>query len=63
MVPKIYETGTIEYEGTETLYIIEQKVKRNRINGRCLKVGKQIFFRGSSDIFGTGVRVYCLYRE
>lgn len=25
MVPKIYETGTIEYEGTETLYIIEQK--------------------------------------
>lgn len=26
MVPKIYETGTIEYEGTETLYIIEQKV-------------------------------------
>ena len=27
MVPKIYETGTIEYEGTETLYIIEQKVK------------------------------------
>lgn len=27
MVPKIYETGTIEYEGTETLYIIEEKVK------------------------------------
>ena len=27
MVPKIYETGTIEYEGTETLYIIEQKRK------------------------------------
>ena len=24
MVPKIYETGIIEYEGTETLYIIEQ---------------------------------------
>ena len=23
MVPKIYETGTIEYEGTETLYIID----------------------------------------
>lgn len=27
MVPKIYETGTIEYEGMETLYIIEQKVR------------------------------------
>lgn len=26
MVPQIYETGTIEYENTETLYIIEQKV-------------------------------------
>ena len=26
MVPKIYETGTIEYEGTETLYIIEEAV-------------------------------------
>ena len=26
MVPKIYETGTIEYENIETLYIIEQKV-------------------------------------
>lgn len=26
MVPQIYETGRIEYENTETLYIIEQKV-------------------------------------
>ena len=26
MVPRIYETGTIEYEDTETLYIVEQKV-------------------------------------
>ena len=26
MVPKIYETGTIEYENIETLYIIEQKI-------------------------------------
>ena len=26
MVPRIYETGTIEYENIETLYIVEQKV-------------------------------------
>lgn len=26
MVPQIYETGTVEYEGTETLYVIEEKV-------------------------------------
>lgn len=26
MVPQIYETGTIEYENTETLFIIEQKI-------------------------------------
>ena len=25
-VPKIYETGTVEYEGVETLYIVEQKI-------------------------------------
>lgn len=26
MIPKIYETGTVEYEGTETLYMIEEKI-------------------------------------
>lgn len=26
MVPKIYETGTVEYENSETLYIIEEKI-------------------------------------
>lgn len=26
MVPRIYGTGTVEYEGTETLYIIEEKI-------------------------------------
>ena len=38
MVPKIYETGTIEYEGTETLYIIEQKVKGTELR---LESGKR----------------------
>ncbi|MGN0354308.1 MAG: serine/threonine-protein kinase [Muricoprocola sp.] len=40
MVPKIYETGTIEYEGTETLYIIEQKVKGTELR-KVLECGKR----------------------
>lgn len=40
MVPKIYETGTIEYEGTETLYIIEQKVKGTELR-MVLESGKR----------------------
>ena len=26
MVPKIYDTGTVEYENAETLYILEEKI-------------------------------------
>ena len=40
MVPKIYETGTIEYEGTETLYVIEQKVKGTELR-KVLESGKR----------------------
>lgn len=40
MVPKIYETGTIEYEGTETSYIIEQKVKGTELR-KVLESGKR----------------------
>ena len=40
MVPKIYETGTIEYEGTETVYIIEQKVKGTELR-KVLESGKR----------------------
>ena len=40
MVPKIYETGTVEYEGTETLYIIEQKVKGTELR-KVLESGKR----------------------
>lgn len=40
MVPKIYETGTIEYEGTETLYIIEQKVKGTELR-KVIESGKR----------------------
>ena len=40
MVPKIYETGTIEYEGIETLYIIEQKVKGTELR-KVLESGKR----------------------
>lgn len=49
MVPKIYETGTIEYEGTETLYIIEQKVKGTELrkvleNGRRFSLEEAVIF-------------------
>nr|WP_296010822.1 serine/threonine-protein kinase [uncultured Blautia sp.] len=40
MIPKIYETGTIEYEGTETLYIIEQKVKGTELR-KVLESGRR----------------------
>lgn len=40
MVPKIYKTGTIEYEGTETLYIIEQKVKGTELR-KVLESGRR----------------------
>jgi hypothetical protein len=40
MVPKIYETGIIEYEGTETLYIIEQKVKGTELR-KVLESGRR----------------------
>lgn len=40
MVPKIYETGTIDYEGTETLCIIEQKVKGTELR-KVLESGKR----------------------
>ena len=42
MVPKIYETGTIEYEGTETLYIIEQKRFRKIYIGICFCIYAKI---------------------
>ena len=61
MVPKIYETGIIEYEGTETLYIIEQKVKGTELRKVLEVVGD--FLRRSSDILGTGVGIYFLHRE
>ena len=48
MVPKIYETGIIEYEGTETLYIIEQKVKGTELrkvleSGRRFSLDKKFY--------------------
>lgn len=49
MVPKIYETGIIEYEGTETLYIIEQKVKGTELrkvieSGRRFSLEEAVIF-------------------
>lgn len=40
MVPKIYETGTVEYENSETLYIIEEKVSGIELR-KLLEQGKK----------------------
>ena len=49
MVPKIYETGTIEYEEAETLYIIEQEVKGTELrklleNGMRFSLKEAVYF-------------------
>ena len=54
MVPKIYETGTIEYEGTETLYIIEQKVKGTELR-KVLESGKRFSLEESVIFLEQGL--------
>lgn len=54
MVPKIYETGTIEYEGTETLYIIEQKVKGTELR-KVLESGKRFSFEEAVTFLEQGL--------
>lgn len=38
MVPRIYDTGTVEYENTETLYVIEEKISGKELR-QLLKDG------------------------
>lgn len=54
MVPKIYETGTIEYEGTETLYIIEQKVKGTELR-KVLESGKRFSLKEAVTFLEQGL--------
>ena len=54
MVPKIYETGTIEYEGTETLYIIEQKVKGTELR-KVLESGKRFSLEEAVTFLEQGI--------
>lgn len=54
MVPKIYETGTIEYEGTETLYIIEQKVKGTELR-KVLESGKRFSLEEAATFLEQGL--------
>ena len=54
MVPKIYETGTIEYEGTETLYIIEQKVKGTELR-KVLESGKRFSLEEAVTVLEQGL--------
>lgn len=55
MVPKIYETGTIEYEGTETLYIIEQKVKGTELR-KVLESGKRFSLEEAVTFLEQGLQ-------
>ena len=60
MVPKIYETGTIEYEGTETLYIIEQKVKGTELR-KVLESGKRFSLEEAVTFLEQGLEfIACL---
>ena len=48
MIPKIFDTGIVEYETTETLYVVEEKIEGKELrevldNGKINKMGK-IFF-------------------
>lgn len=54
MVPKIYETGTIEYEGTETVYIIEQKVKGTELR-KVLESGKRFSLKEAVTFLEQGL--------
>ena len=54
MVPKIYETGTVEYEGTETLYIIEQKVKGTELR-KVLESGKRFSLEEAVTFWEQGL--------
>lgn len=56
MVPKIYETGTIEYEGTETLYIIEQKVKGTELR-KVLESGKRFSLEEAVTFLEQGLEL------
>lgn len=60
MVPKIYETGTIEYEGTETLYIIEQKVKGTELR-KVLESGKRFSLEEAVTFLEQGLEfIVCI---
>ena len=63
MVPKIYETGTIEYEGTETLYIIEQKVKGTELR-KVLESGKRFSLEEAVTFLEQGLEfIACIVNK
>lgn len=55
MVPQIYETGTIEYESTETLYIIEQKVKGTELR-KLLESGMSFSLKEAVSFLEQGLK-------
>lgn len=54
MVPQIYETGTVEYENTETLYVIEEKINGTELR-RLLNNGFRFSLQGAVSFLEQGL--------
>lgn len=54
MIPSIYDTGTVEYENTETLYIIEQRIKGTELR-KLLNQGMRFSLREAVDFLEQGL--------
>jgi serine/threonine-protein kinase len=53
-VPMIYETGQVIYEGTETLFIIEQRVDGEELSKR-IKRGNRFVLKEATDFLEQGL--------
>ncbi|MEY8266343.1 serine/threonine-protein kinase [Lachnospiraceae bacterium 64-25] len=54
MVPRIYDTGTIEYEGEETLYIIEEKINGTELR-QLIKQGMRFSLEDAVHFLEQGL--------
>ena len=53
-VPKIYETERVIYEGTETLYVIEQKIEGEELRKR-IERGARFTLKEAVDFLYQGL--------
>lgn len=54
-VPKIFETGFVKYEETDTLYVIEQRVEGEELRD-ILLTGKRFSLKEAVDILEQGLQ-------